>query len=170
VRASQVQHTVRKLSSRATILLQTSSQSEVWARSYDLTKSRKSKLGQFRDSSLGISGQKAIWMWVLWRGTKYTIWGKVVASFEFGLWWVKWVQSCPWTCPSTMGAVEYELTNTTRIFFFCNLFYATKKSHMQLFWSCMQHVQLHATFFSCKGQFFYYCNLLVCLMHVRVSE
>jgi hypothetical protein len=27
-----------------------------------------------------------------------------------------------------------------------------KKSHMQLFWSCMQHVQLHATFFSCIRQ------------------
>jgi len=32
------------------------------------------------------------------------------------------------------------------------LSYATKKSHMQLFWSCMQHVQLHATFFSCIKQ------------------
>jgi len=32
------------------------------------------------------------------------------------------------------------------------LSYATKKSRMQLFWSCMQHVQLHATFFSCIRQ------------------
>jgi len=39
-------------------------------------------------------------------------------------------------------------SSTTRIFFFCNLSYVIKKSHMQLFWSCMQHVQLHATFFS----------------------
>jgi hypothetical protein len=39
-------------------------------------------------------------------------------------------------------------THTIRNFVFCNLSYATKKSHMQLFWSCMQHVQLHATFFS----------------------
>jgi hypothetical protein len=28
---------------------------------------------------------------------------------------------------------------TTRNFVFCNLSYATKKSHMQLFWSCMRH-------------------------------
>jgi hypothetical protein len=37
---------------------------------------------------------------------------------------------------------------TTRNFVFCNLSYATILSHMQLFWSCMQHVQLHATCFS----------------------
>ncbi len=43
-------------------------------------------------------------------------------------------------------------TITTRNFVFCNLSYATKKSHMQLFWSCMRHVQLHATFFSCIRQ------------------
>ncbi len=43
-----------------------------------------------------ISRQKAIWMWSPWRGAKYTIWGKVVASPEFGPWWVKWVQSYPW--------------------------------------------------------------------------
>jgi len=27
-------------------------------------------------------------------GTQYTIWGKVVASFKSGLWWVLWVQIC----------------------------------------------------------------------------
>jgi hypothetical protein len=32
----------------------------------------------------------------LWSGAKYTIWGKVVASFEFKLWSIKRVQSCPW--------------------------------------------------------------------------
>jgi hypothetical protein len=30
--------------------------------------------------NLGVLGQNAIWMWALWRGTKYTIRGKVVAS------------------------------------------------------------------------------------------
>jgi len=77
-------------------LLQTSSQSEVWAKSYDHAKSWESKLGQFRDSSLGVPGQKVIRMWVPRRGTKYTIWGKVVVSLESGPWWVMWVQSCPW--------------------------------------------------------------------------
>jgi hypothetical protein len=42
--------------------------------------------------------------------------------------------------------------HSTINFVFCNLSYATKKSHMQLFWSCMQHVQLHVTFFSCIRQ------------------
>ncbi len=40
--------------------------------------------GQFWDSHLGVLGQKAIWMWPLWSGAKYTIWGKVVASPECG--------------------------------------------------------------------------------------
>ncbi len=52
--------------------------------------------GQFRDSQLGVPGQKAIWMWPPWSGVEYTIWGKVVASAKSGPWWVKWVQSCPW--------------------------------------------------------------------------
>ncbi len=39
-------------------------------------------LGQFRDSYLGILGQTAIWMWSLWNGIEYIIWGKVVASPE----------------------------------------------------------------------------------------
>jgi hypothetical protein len=43
---------------------------------------------------LRVSGQKAIWMWASWRGTKYTIRGKVVASPNFGSWWVLWVQVC----------------------------------------------------------------------------
>jgi hypothetical protein len=37
--------------------------------------------------------QNVIWMWASWRGTKYIIRGKVVASPKFGSWWV---QVCPW--------------------------------------------------------------------------
>jgi len=51
---------------------------------------------QFRDSHLGVPGQKAIWMWASGRGTKYTIRGKVVASPKSGPWWVLWVRICPW--------------------------------------------------------------------------
>ncbi len=36
------------------------------------------------DSHLGILGQNAIWMWALWRGTKYIIRGKVVAPPSLG--------------------------------------------------------------------------------------
>ncbi len=35
-------------------------------------------------------------MWALWKGTKYTIWGKVGTSPKSGLWWVLWVRVCPW--------------------------------------------------------------------------
>jgi hypothetical protein len=42
------------------------------------------------------SVRAGIWMWSPWSGAEYNIWGKVVASPEFGPWWVKWVQSCPW--------------------------------------------------------------------------
>jgi len=48
--------------------------------------------------------------------------------------------------------VEFFGYYTSRKIVFCNLSYATKKSRMQLFWSCMQHVQLHVTFFSCIRQ------------------
>jgi len=53
---------------------------ESLAKSYDHAKSWESKPRQFRDSSLGVLEQKAIRMWVLRKGTEYTIWGKVVAS------------------------------------------------------------------------------------------
>jgi len=57
---SGMRYTVEKLSRRATSLFQTSFQSKVWAKSYDLAKFRESKPGQFRNSSLGVPGQKAI--------------------------------------------------------------------------------------------------------------
>jgi hypothetical protein len=40
------------------------------------------------DSHLGVSGQKAIWMWASWPAIEYTIRGKVVASPKSGLWWI----------------------------------------------------------------------------------
>jgi hypothetical protein len=60
--AGGVWHTVGKLSTRATTLFQTSSRSEVWAQSYSPTKLWEFQPWQFRDSPLGVSGQKAIWM------------------------------------------------------------------------------------------------------------
>jgi hypothetical protein len=81
-----VRHTVGKLSTRATTFLQTTFRSEVCLQSYEDPKSRESQLGRFRDSHLGVPGQKAIWMWAPWRGAQYTIRGKVVASPKFGPW------------------------------------------------------------------------------------
>jgi hypothetical protein len=43
-----------------------------------------------------ISRQNTIWMWASWRGTKYTIKGKVVASPKSRPWWVLWVRVWPW--------------------------------------------------------------------------
>jgi len=36
--------------------------------------------------AFGSPRKNAIWMWASWRGTKYTIRGKVVASPKFGPW------------------------------------------------------------------------------------
>jgi hypothetical protein len=52
-----VQHTVGKLWTRVTTLLQTASQLEVCTRSYEPPKSRKSRLMEFRDSHSGVPGQ-----------------------------------------------------------------------------------------------------------------
>ncbi len=98
-----VQHGVRKLLRRVTILVETLSQSEVGARSYDGPKSRESKPGQFRDSTLGVSRQKATWLWARWSNAEDTVWGKVVASPEPGPWWVKWVQGRPWLVLTPKG-------------------------------------------------------------------
>jgi hypothetical protein len=46
----------------------------------------------FQDSHLGVSRQKAIWMWPPWRAAEYTTRGKVVASPKSGPWWVLWVR------------------------------------------------------------------------------
>jgi len=98
--ANGVQHTVGKLLRRTTSLLQTSFQSEVWARSYELPKSQESKSGQFRDSSLGVPGIKAIWMRVRRSNIENTIWGK-----GGGFPRVRAVMSqvspcCPWLVPT----------------------------------------------------------------------
>jgi hypothetical protein len=79
-----------------TTLLQTSSQSEVYTRSYGALKLWESQLKFFWDSHLGVLGQNAIWMWALRRGIEYTIRGKVVASSKSGPWWVLWIRVCLW--------------------------------------------------------------------------
>jgi len=84
--AGEVRYTVEKLSRRVTTLVQTLSQFEFGARSYERPKSRQSKPGEFRDYTLGVPGKKAIWMQLPQRVAKNTIWGKVVASPESGPW------------------------------------------------------------------------------------
>ncbi len=54
--------------------------------SYAPPKLQESQLWEFRDSHLGVMGQKAIWMWPPWKVAEYIIRGKVVASPKFGPW------------------------------------------------------------------------------------
>ncbi len=58
----RVRHGVGKLLTRATTLIQDSSQSEFEAKRYGRPKSRDSNPGQFRDSNLGVPGKRAIRM------------------------------------------------------------------------------------------------------------
>ncbi len=107
--AGGVQHTIEKLSRRATSSLQTLSQLKVEARSYERPKSRESKSGQFQHSTLGVPGQRAIWVWVRWSNAENTIWGR---------WWLppspgrgEFNESMlPETCPNTKGVSKDELT------------------------------------------------------------
>ncbi len=71
-----VQHGVGKFSRRAKRLVQTSSQLKVRARSYDGPKSRESKPGQFRDSTLGVPGQTTTWVWARRSNIENAIWGR----------------------------------------------------------------------------------------------
>ncbi len=52
--ADNVPHTVGKLSTRATTLLQTALRSKVFLQSYGAPKSRESQLARFRDSHAGV--------------------------------------------------------------------------------------------------------------------
>jgi len=54
-----VPHTIGKLSTRATTLLQTTSRSKVCSQSYGASKSRESHFGRFQDSQLGVLGEKS---------------------------------------------------------------------------------------------------------------
>jgi hypothetical protein len=57
--ADDVPHTVGKLSTRATTLLQTVLRFEVCSQSYRAPKSRESRLVRFQDSHAGVPGEKS---------------------------------------------------------------------------------------------------------------
>jgi hypothetical protein len=94
--SGDVRHTVGKLLTKATTLLETSSQSNVCTQNYEPKKLWESQFWEFQDSHLGVPGQNDIWVLVPWLGTKYIRRGKVVASPKSGPWWVLWVHVCPW--------------------------------------------------------------------------
>jgi hypothetical protein len=58
--------------------------------------------GQFRDSTLGVSGKSVIRVQVRRRGTKNITGRMVVAPLESGPWWVLCVK-VPEACPNTQG-------------------------------------------------------------------
>jgi hypothetical protein len=107
VRVGRVRHTVGKLSRRDTSLLQTSSRSEVEARSYECPKSWESKPGQFQDSP-GTKGHLDVAP-VEWRRVYYMGEGggfpRVRAVMN------QMSSKLPMACPSTKGVPECELTN-----------------------------------------------------------
>ncbi len=90
-------------------MVQTSSRSEVKAKSYGCPKSQESKLGQFRDSTLGVPGQKAI---------RISLRGRTQRILYGGRW--RFPSSpgrgesseskCPWLLPTPKGVLGCELT------------------------------------------------------------
>jgi len=81
-----LRHTIGNLSMRATTLLQTALRSEVYLQNYGAPKLRESRWRNFGTPTRKSQERKTIWMWASWRGPKYTIKGKVVASPKSGLW------------------------------------------------------------------------------------
>jgi hypothetical protein len=82
---------------------------QLWFRPHS---NRRSKLGYMSSQSPKSPTRDSFGTppWESWekvpfgcRATKNTIWGKVVASPESGLWWVKWVQGRPWLVPTPNG-------------------------------------------------------------------
>jgi hypothetical protein len=78
--ANDVPHTVGNLLTRAITLLLAVPQSKVCLQSYVAPQSRESMLARFWDSHLGVPGERSHLDGAPWRGPKYTIKGKVVAS------------------------------------------------------------------------------------------
>jgi hypothetical protein len=96
------------------LCLKPSYQLEVGREIYGPPKLRESQVWEFRDSHLGVPRQNAIWMWPSWKGTKYTIRGKVVASPKSGPWWVLWVRVCPWL---VLALKVFKCTNQLVVWF-----------------------------------------------------
>ncbi len=66
-------HPIEKLSMKATTLLWTSTQSEVYTQSYWITKSRESRFWEFQNSHLKVMGQNDLWMLTPWPCIENTI-------------------------------------------------------------------------------------------------
>ncbi len=110
---SGVRYVVEKISTRATTSVQTSSRSQIRARSYDLSKSRESRtgtLGGISGLQLGSPGKKShLDVGAAERRRVY---------YMGGWWWhppspgrgVSRGLKCPWLVPTPKGVPECELT------------------------------------------------------------
>ncbi len=108
--AGGVQNTVKNLSKRATTLLQTSYQSEVYTQSYWPPKSQESQLWEFMGLPFGSPRTK----WHLGVGpvAKHKIYykGEVVASPKSKSWWILGIRICSWFIRAPKCS-NYALTN-----------------------------------------------------------
>ncbi len=112
-----MRHTFEKLSTRVTILLQTSSQLEFYTQSYGPPKSQKSQLWEFRNSQLwefrnSHLGSETKWHLGAGPMVRHKVYckGEVVASPKFGSWWILWVRVSPWLVHAPK-CYNYALTN-----------------------------------------------------------
>jgi hypothetical protein len=111
LRSGDLRHTVGKFSTRATTLLQTSLQSKVCTRSYAPSKLQESQLWEFRDSHLGVPGQKA--RLDVAPVESYRVYYMGEGGGFPRVWAVMSLVSpeLPVACPSTKGALESGLTD-----------------------------------------------------------
>jgi hypothetical protein len=64
---------------------------------------RSPKLGQFRDSTLGVPGQTTTWVWVRQSNAENTIGRMVVTPLESGPWCVMWIRVSEWLVPTPIA-------------------------------------------------------------------
>jgi len=86
--ADNVQHTIGKLSMRATTLHQTAPRSEVCSQSYGAPNSRESPLAWFRDFHVGVPGEKSHLDVGPVKRSRVYYKGEGGGFPKFGLWWV----------------------------------------------------------------------------------
>jgi hypothetical protein len=109
MRAGVVPHTVGKLLTRTTTLLENSSQLEVFTQNYGPQSCGSPNFGNFGTPTWEYRDKMTFGCWFCGQ-TKYTIRGKVVASPKSEPWWILWVRGYPWHVRAPKCS-NYALTN-----------------------------------------------------------
>jgi hypothetical protein len=162
--ANGTRHTVGRFSTRATTLLETSSQLKVYTQSYGPPKSWKSQLWEFQDFQVGVSRQNAIWMMVPWQAIEYIIRGKVVASPKSGPWWILWVRICLWL---VLAPKVFQLCTNQLVVWFMHIWWVIKCSSFFLVPSRSFNTPLYPQSVTSQGA----CpdSLLFCCFHFKFA-